>query len=277
MIAKLCSWGTDRARAIDAMADALDDFEVDGIGHNLPFLSAVMGNRRFQSGNLTTAFIAEEFPEGFKGVALSTDDLKEFAMIAAFVHVAREERAGRISGAMEHHRRVIGKDWTVRLGETAVSILVERSDAGLNVSVDGDGPISVSSDWRPGSTLGHFNIDNRKFSAKVSGSGSGIRLRRRGMDVLVHVRSPRVAELARLMPKKAAKDTSKVLLCPMPGMIKQISVSVGDGVEAGQMLAVVEAMKMENVLRSERKATVKRVAAKIGESLSVDQLIMEFE
>ncbi len=277
MIAKLCAWGKDRDAAVDAMADALDDFEVEGIGHNLPFLSAVMGQERFKSGALTTAYIAEEFPDGFKGVEPSVADVKELAAVAAFIHLAREVRAGQISGAMEHHRRVIGENWTVAIGKEQAGVVAERDTDGLRVSVGGEKAQAVFSDWQPGAAHGRFRIGAREISVKVNLQGSAVRLRRRGMDVVARVRSPRVAELSQHMPVKIAKDTSKTLLCPMPGMVKQVFVAVGDDVEAGQPLAVVEAMKMENVLRAERKTTVKRIAAKVGDSLAVDQLIMEFE
>jgi propionyl-CoA carboxylase alpha chain len=277
MIAKLCSWGKDRAAAINAMADALDDFEVEGISHNLPFLSAVMEQDRFKSGDLTTAYIAEEFPEGFKGIEPAAADMKELAAVATFIHMAREVRAGQISGAMEHHRRVIGESWTVAIGNVQLSTAVERDGETLRVSVGGDKALAVTSDWQAGATHGRFRIGAREISVKISLQGSAIRLRRRGIEVIARVRSPRVAELSQHMPVKLAKDTSKTLLCPMPGMVKQIFVTSGDAVEAGQPLAVVEAMKMENLLRAERKTTVKRLAAKVGDSLAVDQLIMEFE
>jgi propionyl-CoA carboxylase alpha chain len=277
MIAKLCSWGKDRATAIDAMAQALDDFEVEGIGHNLSFLSAVMGQERFKAGALTTAYIAEEFPEGFMGVAPSERDLTDLAAVATFMQLCQEIRAGQISGAMENHRRVIGEEWVVAIANRNIPARALRDQDGLRISVDGEKLLAVNSDWCPGLHHGRFKIGAREISVKVTVQGTSIRLRRRGMDVVACVRSPRVAQLAGLMPLKVAKDTSRFLLCPMPGMVKQVYVSEGETVEVGQPLAVVEAMKMENVLRAERKAKVKRVAADVGSSLAVDQLIMEFE
>jgi propionyl-CoA carboxylase alpha chain len=277
MIAKLCTWGETRTDAINAMQDALDDFEVEGISHNLPFLSAVMGNERFRSGNITTAFIAEEFPEGFNGVAPTPTDLADLARVAAFVHVRGEMRAGEISGTMENHRRKLGPDWVVKIGDQEFNVLARAEPVGHQIAVNGEKPLLVSSAWQTGLPHGLFRFDGRALSVKIGVSPKGIRLRHRGMDVLAIVRSKRVAELARLMPKKVAKDTSRLLLCPMTGLIRSISVAVGDTIEPGQAVAIVEAMKMENVLRAERKAKVKRIAAKVGESLAVDQLIMEFE
>lgn len=277
MIAKLCAWAPDRAGAIDSMARALDDFEVEGIGHNLPFLSAVMGNQRFREGRLTTAFIAEEFPEGFSGVAPSSGEAATLAAIAAFIDRTAQKRAVQISGAMDNHRRQIGSDWVVAFGDVAVDISVCEDSERVIVTAEGEGPVSIASDWLPGRTHATFDVDGTHHGVKVAPSGSGWRLRWRGIDIVAHVRSPRVAELARLMPKKLPPDTSRSLLCPMPGVITSIAVAEGDTVEAGQVLATVEAMKMENVLRAERRATVQRIAAQAGASLAVDELIMEFE
>ncbi|MGB8817847.1 MAG: biotin/lipoyl-containing protein, partial [Rhizobiaceae bacterium] len=277
MIAKLCTWAPDRLSAIDAMAQALDDFEVDGIGHNLPFLSAVMGHERFRSGNITTAFIAEEFPDGFHGVEPDAGQLHDLAAIAVALQVVREERATQTSGTMENHKRKLGADWVVSQMTDSFAAHVAHDGATLMVALDGKAAQTLTSDWRPGQPLAKFTVDGRKLSVKVSFNGSHLRLRHRGMDLNMTVRRPRVAELAELMPVKVAKDTSRMLLCPMPGLVRAILVNVGDIVEAGQALAMVEAMKMENVLRAERKAVVKRIAAVTGASLAVDELIMEFE
>ncbi|CAN7681044.1 acetyl-CoA carboxylase biotin carboxylase subunit [Neorhizobium sp. LjRoot104] len=281
MIAKLCTWAPDRLAAVDAMGKALDDFEVDGIGHNLPFLSAVMDHPRFRSGNITTAFIAEEFPDGFSGVHPDAAAAKKLAAVAVLVHQALQERAVQISGTIGNHRRVIGRDWVATLAgfEEAVTLETGPDGAGVRFAVRfADGTqLSVASGWLPGQSHARFHVGGETMGIKVNLIGSAIRLRWRGMDVTARVRSPRVAELARLMPKKLPPDTSKMLLCPMPGVITSVSVKAGDAVEAGQTLATVEAMKMENVLKAERQGIVKRVAASQGQSLAVDELIMEFE
>jgi propionyl-CoA carboxylase alpha chain len=287
MIAKLCAWApgagsSARLSAIDAMASALDGFEVDGIGHNLPFLSAVMEHDRFRSGKITTAFIAEEFPDGFSGVHPSDEAARKLAAIAALVNQAVQERAVQISGTIGNHRRVLGRDWVVTLGGAGSDILEQT--VSLDTGPDGatirfaDGTaVSAASGWLPGQTLANFKIGGESMSVKVNLVGTAIRLRWRGMDVSARVRSPRVAELARLMPVKLPPDTSKMLLCPMPGVITSITVTIGDRVEAGQTLATVEAMKMENILKAERQGVVKNVAASSGQSLAVDELIIEFE
>ncbi len=277
MIAKLCTSGPDRMSAIYAMQEALDQFEVEGIGHNLPFLSAVMGHERFRKGNITTAFIAEEFPEGFKGVAAEGENLKDLARVAAYIHLKCEMRAAENSGATANHRRKFGQEWAVSIAGRTFAAQVVQEAFGNPIALDGEPALLVTSTWQPGQSLGQFRIEGHYIYVKVSHSSKGIRLRRRGMDVVAQVREPQVAALTKLMPVKQPKDTSKLLLCPMPGLLRSVSVQEGDIIEAGQAVAVVEAMKMENVLRAERKAKVKRIAAKVGESLSVDQLIVEFE
>jgi len=278
MIAKLCTWAETREKAVAAMSQALDDFEVEGIGHNLPFLSAVMEHPRFQEGRITTAFIAEEWPEGFAGVQPDEDEARKLAAVAAFLNFRIQRRAVLISGTLANHARHVGRDWVVRLngaGEFPVSI---REDGSKTlVSFDEDTSLTVTSDWLPGRGHAHFTVGGTRIGVKVQQVNSAYRLRWRGIDVKAHVRSPRVAELARLMPEKLPPDTSKMLLCPMPGVITSVAVKEGDEVQEGQPLATVEAMKMENVLRAERRGIVKKVAVEPGASLAVDGLIMEFE
>ncbi|MCQ1839026.1 acetyl-CoA carboxylase biotin carboxylase subunit [Neorhizobium galegae] len=277
MIAKLCTWAPDRLTAIDAMGKALDDFEVDGIGHNLPFLSAVMDHDRFRSGNITTAFIAEEFPEGFSGVHPDAAAAKKLAAIAVLINQALQQRAVQISGTIGNHRRILARDWVVTLAGFEEAVTLETGPDGASVRFADGAQLSVASGWLPGQSHARFHVGGETMGIKVNLIGSAIRLRWRGMDVTARVRSPRVAELARLMPKKLPPDTSKMLLCPMPGVITSVSVKAGDAVEAGQTLATVEAMKMENVLKAERRGIVKHVTASQGQSLAVDELIMEFE
>ncbi len=274
MVAKLCTWAPTRLDAIDAMASALDDFEVEGIGHNLPFLSAVMGNERFRAGRLTTAFIAEEFPDGFHGVAPDDAASRKLAAIAAFIQQAVQQRAAAVSGTIGNHRRVVGSDWVASLAGGEHALTLEDGKAAR--FADGE-TLGIASDWTPGRRHAVFTVAGTRMGVKVDLVGPAIRLRWRGMDVTVHVRSPRVAALARLMPKKLPPDTSKLLLCPMPGVATAILVAEGDVVEAGQPLATIEAMKMENVMKAERRGTVKRVAVKVGQSLAVDETILEFE
>jgi propionyl-CoA carboxylase alpha chain len=277
MIAKLCTWAPDREAAIAAMRTALDSFEVEGIGHNLPFLSAVMDHPRFVSGALSTAFIAEEYPDGFQGVTLPEPTLRRVAAAAAAMHRVAEIRRARISGRMDNHERKVGAEWVVSLQGRAFPVTVEADRSGATVVFADGVRTRVVSDWTPGQPLARLEIDGELLVLKVGRITSGWRVRVRGADLKVTVLTPRLAELARLMPEKAPPDTSRFLLCPMPGLVVRIDVSEGDEVFDGQALAMVEAMKMENVLRAERKARVAKVRAKPGDSLAVDDVILEFE
>ena len=277
MIAKLCTWAPDRLSAIDAMSKALDNFEVEGIGHNLPFLSAVMNQERFRSGKITTAYIAEEFKDGFTGVAPDDASARKLAAIAAVINQALQERAVAISGTIGNHQRKVGKDWVVTLAGHEFPVSLSTGVDGMAVAFADDGKCAVTGGWLPGQLHSVFHIDGEAVGVKVNLAGPAIRLRWRGMDVVARVRSPRVAQLAKLMPEKLPPDTSKMLLCPMPGVITSIAVKEGDQVEAGQALATVEAMKMENILKAEKRSVVRKVAVKAGDSLAVDGLIMEFE
>jgi propionyl-CoA carboxylase alpha chain len=276
MIAKLCSWAPDRAGAVAAMARALDDFEVEGVGHNLPFLSAVMGNDRFREGRLTTAFIAEEFPDGFSGVAVNEEQARMLAAVAAFIHLRLQKRGPMISGALANHPRTLGTDWVAAVAGYAFALRTDGSDRQADLTFDDGRVLAVQSTWQPGTSHAIFDVGGEQIGVKTELAGSGIRLRWRGIDTVATVRAPRVAELARLMPKKEPPDTSRLLLCPMPGIVTAIMVGEGDAVEPGQALATVEAMKMENVLRAERKGTIRKIAVEAGASLAVDELILEF-
>ncbi len=277
MIAKLCTWAPDRAAAIEEMRTALDGFELEGIGHNLPFLSAVMDHPKFVSGDMTTAFIAEEYPDGFQGVALPDESLRQIAACAAAMHRVDEIRQTRVSGRMDNHERKVGSTWNVALGGKEFTVMIDPRQGGATVEFDDGVEMDVEGDWTPGDTLAVMIVDATPITLKVDSITSGLRLRSRGADLEVRVRTPRQAELARLMPEKLPPDTSKYLLCPMPGLVVKIDVSEGDEVEEGQALCTVEAMKMENILRAERKGVVKSIKAEAGASLAVDDIIMEFE
>ena len=277
MIAKLCSWGPDRASAIEEMRVALDAFEVEGFGHNLPFLSAVMDHEKFCSGNITTAFIEEEYPEGFEGAVLDAPMLKKVAAAAAAMHRVVEIRRARVSGRMDNHERVVGSDWVVTLQGENHAVKIDADREGSTVTFDDGSSHRVASDWTPGDTLAKLEISGELLVLKTDKVTGGMRIRCRGADLKVHVRTPRQAELAALMPEKLPPDTSKLLLCPMPGLVVSIAVEVGDEVQDGQALCTVEAMKMENVLRAEKKAKVTKINAGPGDSLAVDEVIMEFE
>ena len=277
MIAKLCSWGPTRGEAIEHMRVALDSFEVEGIGHNLPFCAAVMDHPKFVSGDITTAFIEEEYPDGFQGVALPKETLARIASSAAAMHRVAEIRRARISGTMDNHRRKVGKDWVVTLQGENFEVKIKADKKGATVKHADGTKQRVSSGWTPGDSLAKLKVDDEKLVLKVEKISGGFRMRHRGADLKVHVRTPRQAELASLMLEKLPPDTSKLLLCPMPGLIVKVDVEVGDQVQDGQALCTVEAMKMENILRAERGGKVSKINAAAGDNLAVDDIIMEFE
>ncbi len=278
MIAKLCTWAPTREQAIEAMRNALDGFELEGIGHNLPFVSAVMDHPKFISGDMTTAFIAEEYPEGFEGVTLPEDTLRKITAASAAMHRVAEIRRTRVSGRMDNHERRVGTDWVVSLQGHDFPVIVAADHDGSTVTFDDGSSLRVSSDWTPGDQLAAIRFEGTEgLVLKVGKISGGFRIRSRGADLKVHVRTPRQAELAKLMPEKLPPDTSKMLLCPMPGLVVKINVEEGQEVQEGQALCTIEAMKMENILRAERRGTVSKINAAAGDSLAVDEVIMEFE
>ena len=277
MIAKLCTWAPTRADAIEEMRIALDRFELEGIGHNLPFLAAVMDHPKFTSGDMTTAFIAEEYPDGFQGVELNEAELRRIAASAAAMNRVAEIRRTKISGRMDNHERRVGDTWVVSLQGEKFAVSVAADANGSTVTFEDGASLRVEGDWTPGMMLADMTVDGAPLVMKVGKITGGFRIRNRGADLKVHVRSPRQAELALHMIEKLPPDTSKMLLCPMPGLIVKVDVEVGQEVQEGQALCTVEAMKMENILRAERKGVVSKINAAAGDSLAVDDIIMEFE
>lgn len=276
MIAKLCTWAPTRSEAIVAMGHALDAFEVEGIGHNLPFLSAVMGHPRFQSGAITTGFIAEEFPEGFSGVTPDSALYQKLCAIAAILQRSEQERALTISDQISVASDKLPRQFVVQCPIGDIVLDINGDGAQFDVQIEGGPSFEIEAHWQLGSTLGSFIIDGALLNVKIERKGSGWRLRTQGVDVDVKVRRPRVAELSKHMIEKLPPDMSKYLLCPMPGVVTRINVVEGDTVEAGQALATIEAMKMENVLRAERRGKVSTVRVEAGQSLAVDEVIIEF-
>jgi propionyl-CoA carboxylase alpha chain len=282
MIAKLVTHAPNRKAAIAAQADALDAFYIDGIQHNIPFLSALMQHPRWQKGALSTGFIAEEYPEGFKPRIPEGEDLEVVAAVAAVIDHENNLRRREITHQMAGERvrfaksRVVKvKDASVRLevsgpheGPFSVAFVAGVEDRGRNVE--------VTSSWRPGQPVWTGSVGGRAVAVQVRPILNGVSLAYRGVRVPVYVYTEREAALTGLMPEKAAADTSKYLLCPMPGLVKTIHVAEGQEVQAGDALAVVEAMKMENILRAERDGAVKKINAKPRDSLAVDAVILEF-
>ena len=246
-------------------------------GQNLTLVAAVMDHPKFISGDMTTDFIEEEYPEGFQGVNLPDAEKRRVAAGCAAMHRVGEIRRARVSGRMDNHERKVGDDWVVQIDKDAVLPLKINADPmGATVTFEDGAALRVSGDWTPGDPLARLMVNGDPLVLKIGKVSGGFRVRYRGADLKVHVRSPRQAELAALMPEKLPPDTSKLLLCPMPGLIVKIDVEAGDEVQEGQALCTVEAMKMENILRAERKGVVKKINAAAGDSLAVDDVIMEF-
>ena len=264
------------------MQAALDTFEIKGVGHNIPFLSAVMQCDRFERGDISTNYIAEEYPDGFEGVALNPGHARAIASVCTLMAQKLAERAASGSGILTHHDRKIPTDVCVHVGEQHYEIKTERTNGSSLVTSTDDSDkaaieLEISTAWAPGQSLVTSLIDNEPFVFAATPIPEGYRIQYRGSDVEVKVRTPAQADLAKLMPEKIVADTSNLLLCPMPGVIVSILVEEGDEVQDGQALAVVEAMKMENTLRAEKKAIVSRVCVQAGDNRAVDEIIMEFE
>lgn len=276
MIAKLITWAPTREAAIDAQVAALDRFELAGVGNNIDFLSAIMQHPRFREGALTTGFIAEEYPDGFHGAPADTALLKQLAAVAVLIDLEQSLRVRAIDGQLGT-RPAPSTERIVTIGEHRFEICVDGYDGGLLVNIDGEVPLDVVMHWRPSQRVVIARIDDGELAVRVARTVGGWKLTARGATHHVRVLPPHVAALTRHMIEKVPPDLSRFLLCPMPGLLTRVEVAEGQKVEAGQPLAVVEAMKMENILRAERPGTVARIAHAAGDSLAVDAVIMEFE
>ena len=271
MIAKLVTWGKTRDEAADLQVAALDRFEIEGLGHNIDFVSAIMQHPRFRSGELTTGFIAEEYPEGFHGADTSEDVTQALAAIAGFMASAEADRARRTDGQLGDRLDPPAK-WQVTIGGASHKVKIGRK----HIKVDGE-KVDIALEYTPGDRLVVAEIDDSELAVKVAKTRTGWRMTTRGRIHDVRVLPWHVAPLASHMIEKIPPDLSKFLICPMPGLLVALHVGEGDKVEAGQPLATVEAMKMENILRAEKAGVVKSVNAAQGDSLAVDAVILEME
>jgi propionyl-CoA carboxylase alpha chain len=271
MIAKLITWGQTRDEAADLQIAALDRFEIEGLGHNVDFVSAIMQHPRFRSGDLTTGFIAEEYPDGFLGCPASADLQRKLAAMTGFVATAEADRARQIDGQLGDTLDP-PSGWQIKIGDTLHDVIINGDD----VLVDGQA-LSLSMEYTPGDRLIEADVEGEQIVVKLAKTRSGFKLTARGASHMVRVLPAHAAHLADYMIDKIPPDLSRFLICPMPGLITAIHVAAGDKVEAGQPLAIVEAMKMENILRAVKSGVVKTVNATAGESLAVDAVILEME
>jgi propionyl-CoA carboxylase alpha chain len=271
MIAKLITWGATRDEAADLQIAALDRFEIEGLGHNIDFVSAIMQHPRFRSGELTTGFIAEEYPDGFHGAASSPELIKSLAAIAGFVATAESDRARHVDGQLGDTLEPPSR-WQVKIGDAVHDIEMIDGD----IHIDGEA-FDLSMEYDPGDRLIEAEIGDEELAVKIIRTRMGFKLTTRGASHTARVLPGHIAHLAGHMIEKIPPDLSKFLICPMPGLLTTLHVGVGDNVEAGQPLAVVEAMKMENILRAEKSGIVKAVNAGAGDSLAVDAVILEME
>jgi propionyl-CoA carboxylase alpha chain len=281
MIAKLVTHAPSRAAAIEAQSTALDSFYIDGIRHNIPFLSALMNHPRWRGGNLSTGFIAEEFPKGFAVRVPEGEIARRLAAVAAAIDHVLGERKRQISGQLTGRPVQRERRRAVWLERAEIALDIAREADGIAVRfVDADGaagnPHALVSPWAPGNPVWQGTIDGHPVAMQVRPVTNGFRLAHQGYEVAVNVFTESEATAARLMPVGVKADTGKKLLCPMPGLVVSIAVAEGQEVKAGETLAVVEAMKMQNVLRAERDGTVKKIHASPGATLAVDALILEF-
>ena len=271
MIAKLITYGETRIEAIDRQIDALDRFELVGPGHNIDFLSALMQHERFREGNITTNFIAEEYPDGFQGAPASDELLANLAAIGAFAATAHADRARRVDNQLGK-RLDPPSEWQVKIGDKVMDVSISEEE----ISVDG-AAVDLSMEYTPGDSLILAEIDGKPLSVKIAKTASGFALNSHGATHKARILPAHVAQHAVHMIEKIPPDLSKFLLCPMPGLLVALHVEVGEAVVEGQPLAVVEAMKMENILRAEKNGVVKSVEAAQGDSLAVDAVILELE
>ncbi|MBI4274917.1 MAG: acetyl/propionyl/methylcrotonyl-CoA carboxylase subunit alpha [Rhizobiales bacterium] len=278
MIAKLVTHAPTRDKAIEAQADALDAFVIRGIRHNIPFLAALMQHRRWWEGKLSTGFIAEEYPDGFHVHAPHGEGAHVLAAVAAAIDHVLGERKRRISGQTNGRKVTREKNRAVWLGEVEHRLDVTGSNSAIEVRFMGGKkhPHRLQSAWKPGDPLWSGTVDGAPVAVQVAAIANGFDLAWRGVQTRAYVYTEREASYARLMPVKQSADSGKRVLCPMPGLVVSIAVAEGQEVKAGETLAVVEAMKMENVLRAERDGVIKAIRAKQGDSLAVDAVIMEF-
>ena len=280
MIAKLITSGDNRNQAIERMVEALDNYYIRGVNHNISFLNALMVHPRFIEGRLSTNFIADEFPDGFSADLVVHNDPDIALVVAAAAHQLSEERASLVSNQLAGHEHIAAVDWVVVAGDQQTPVAVELIESGYLVSINsthnGSRDYTVETDWSLGEPLFKARVNGKSICVQIESTATGYRLFYHGVEISAAVLSPRAAALSKHMLHKPPLDMSKFLLSPMPGLLSKLGVEVGQQVKEGEELAVVEAMKMENSLRASQDAVVAKITASEGDSLAVDEVILEF-
>ena len=277
MIAKLITHGKDRDAALDAHGEALDRFHIEGIQDNIPFIAAVVDEKRFRSGNITTAYIKDEFPEGFEGTAPTAQQETMLIASAAYVHAFFSRRAAQVSGQMSDPVASIRKDWVVILGDAHHPVTIDIGEDGeAQVTINGGKAHSLVTGWQPGHHLLEGVLDGKPFAVKFADRTEGYLFRHRGVALRALVCTPFVADLHARLPEKPKADTSKLVISPMPGLVVSMDVALGQEVQEGEAVCIVEAMKMQNIIRAGANGTVKAINVKAGDSVAADEIMVEF-
>ena len=277
MIAKLITHGKDRDAALDAHGEALDRFHIEGIQDNIPFIAAVVDEKRFRSGNITTAYIKDEFPEGFQGTEPTKEQEAQLICSAAYVHAFFSRRAAQISGQMSDPAASMRKDWVVILGDKHHPVTIDiGKDGEAQITVDGGKAHSLVTSWHPGEHLVDGVLDGKPFAVKFADRTEGYLFRHRGVALRALVCTPFVADLHGRLPEKPKADTSKLVISPMPGLVVSMDVTMGQEVQEGEAVCIVEAMKMQNIIRAGATGTVKAINVKAGDSVAADEIMVEF-
>jgi len=275
MISKLCAWAPTRLAAIDGMGRALEDFHIEGLGHNIPFLAAVMDQDRFRSGVISTNYIKDEFPEGFKGVDPTSEQIDVMTAVGAAMQRVYAARSRSVQAGLSNPVRT---EWVVAVGHAKRRVKLSGEAQHLNVELPDEGRTIVleTLDWRPGKPVFRGRLDGKAFTVQVTPAPEGFVIRHRAAKALVLVLTPRSAELHDKLPEKQAADTSRLVLSPMPGLVVSMDVVLGQQVREGEVVCVLEAMKMQNIIRAERDGVVKAVNAKGGDPVAADEVLVEF-
>lgn len=275
MIAKLITHGATRDIALDTQAEALDRFHIEGIQDNMPFCAAVMDEKRFRSGDITTAYIKDEFPDGFEGTEPTETQTLMLTATAAYAHAVFTRRAGHITGRMAP-AEAPRSEWVVILGDEHIPVHIELGEGEATLSMDGKSH-SLVTDWVPGEHLFEAVLDGQSFAVKMADRTEGYMVRHRGVTRRALVCTPQIADLHKRLPEKPKPDMSKLIISPMPGLVVSVDVEMGQEVQAGEAVCIVEAMKMQNIIRAEANGTVKAINVDGGDSVAADAIMIEFE